>query len=313
MATNAPRRRGGTNEPAIDDEREAVAFPGQGVDPVDLARVLHAHEDHELVGRLASLLGTTDWDDLDVDDTRIAQPSVFTASVVEATTSDAGLDAAACSLTFGHSLGELSAFTFAGVFDPGAGLDLVARRAELCHDANARRPGRMIVVMRLTRPEVEWVRRTVVARAAGVLELAVENGTGQFVLSGDVEATAVALELVAEAGGVARPLPIGGGYHSPLMATVVEPFAEAVAAVARHDPRLPVVSCTTQAVITSRDDVAAALSRALVLPVRWVDTLEAVRAEGVTRAVDTGPGETLTNLARFSPTLEFRSLRTPAA
>jgi len=282
---------------------EAVAFPGQGVDPIDLARVLTEHAGDPVVERLATVLGTTAWQSLELHDTRVAQPAVFAASLAQALA--APLEPGA---VFGHSLGELSACAFAGVFSPIDGLDLVVRRAELGHAQHARRPGRMVVVMRLDEPAVEWVRRTVVARSVGVLELAVVNGPGQFVLSGDHEATELALDLIAEAGGVGRPLTIGGAYHSPLMAGAVDPFAAAIEAVSRRDPAVPFISCTTQGVVRSASELPQLLARSLVLPVRWVETMAAVVALGARTAVDAGPSQTLANLAKFSPVLSFRSL-----
>jgi [acyl-carrier-protein] S-malonyltransferase len=283
--------------------REAVAFPGQGVDPIDLARVLTEHGEDHLVTRLAAILGTDRWASLDLADTRVAQPAVYVASVVQAAAAE--LDAG---VVFGHSLGELSACAFAGVFSPTDGLDLVVRRAELGQREHEKRPGRMIVVMRLDWPTVEWVRRSVIARGAGVLELAVVNGPGQFVLSGDHEATAVALDLIAEEGGVGRPLTIGGGYHSPLMAGAVAPLAAAIDALVPRDPAVPFVSCTSQSVLTSGAAFPHALARSLVLPVRWVETMQVVAALGVPSAVDAGPSQTLSNLAKFSPVLPFRPL-----
>ncbi len=291
-------------------EREAIAFPGQGVDPRDLARVLRDGAGHPLVLGLASRLGTDDWDHLDLLDTRVSQPSVYTASLVQVHTAgvprpgEPGAPVAA----FGHSLGELAALAFAGAYSAEDGLDLVIRRAALGHAEHTRRPGRMLVVMRLDGPQVEWVRRQVVARDAGVLEVAVVNGPGQFVVSGDHEATALAMDLIAELAGVARPLTIGGAYHSPLMVPAVEPLIDAVAALALADPMIPVISCTAQTVVTSRDEIPAMLGRALVLPVRWVDTLEAAAAAGVERVIDAGPSQTLANLARFAPVLAFRTL-----
>lgn len=286
---------------------DAIIFPGQGVEPFDLARILGEHRDDPLVARLAQVVGTDAWDALDLLDTRVAQPAVYAASVVQAAAAGPA-DRTALVAAAGHSLGELSACAYAGVFDPLAGLELVVQRAELGHAEHERRPGRMLVVMRLDAPGVEWVRRSVVATGAGVLELAVVNGPGQFVLSGDVEATAVAMDLIAEAGGVGRPLTIGGGYHSPLMAGAVGPLTAAVAALDLHDPVIPVVSCTTQAVLRSRDEIPSALARSLVLPVRWVETVAALAALGATVAVDAGPSRTLANLARFAPMLEHRAL-----
>lgn len=286
---------------------EAMAFPGQGVDPVDLGTVLTDHADHPLVARLADHLGTTAWHELDVADTRVAQPAVYVAGLVQAAAT--GPAPARCVAAFGHSLGELAAFAFAGAYPADVGLDLVVRRAELGHRAHERRPGRMLVVMRLDAPQVEFVRRTVVAAGHGVLELAVVNGPGQFVLSGDAAAAEAALDVIAAEGGVGRAMPIGGAYHSPLLAGAVPGFADAVHAAVRADPAIPVVSCTTARAIRHRADIPSVLARALVLPVRWEPTLAAVGDLGATSAVDAGPSQTLTNLARFASVLPFRSLR----
>jgi len=302
-------RSTGTLAP-VGEPGAAIVFPGQGVEPYDLARILTEHAGHELVDALREALARvgvgldTAWDALDLADTRVAQPAVYVASVVQATAGAPPPYVAAA----GHSLGELSACAFAGVFDPIDGLALVVERAAIGHAAQARRPGRMLVVMRLDEPAVEWVRRSVVARGVGVLEVAVVNGPGQFVLSGDLEATEVALDVIADAGGVGRPLTIGGGYHSPLLVDAVEPFAAAVRRVARRDPAVPLVSCTTRAVLRAVDEVPEALARSLVLPVRWVETVAALAALGARSVVDAGPSRTLCNLARFAPMVDHDAL-----
>jgi [acyl-carrier-protein] S-malonyltransferase len=284
---------------------EAAAFPGQGVDAIDLAEALRAHHDDPLVRRLAARLGRDDWEGLDFTDTRVAQPCVYVASLVRASAREPSEPLVA---TVGHSLGELAAFAHAGAYSAEAGLELVERRAELGATAQAERPGAMAVVMRLDDAQLEWARRSSLGRAGGVLEVAVVNGPGQAVLSGDVATVHALVDVVAELEGVARLLPIGGGFHSPLMAATVPAFAEAVGDAVQGDPVVPVVSCTTQAIVREAEDIPAVLSRALVLPVRWVATLEALRGLGVRRAVDVGPSQTLTNLARFVPVIEFRSL-----
>jgi len=283
----------------------AAAFPGQGVDPVDLARILDRHREDDLVEALADQLGTRDWQALDITDTRVAQPCVYVASTLQATDH---LDPADTAMALGHSMGELSATAFAGVFTPSDGLDLMIRRAEIGHDVNRGRTGAMAVLMKLDRPGTEWARRRAIAESGGLLELAVVNGPGQYVFSGDAKTVDHFVTLAGDLGGVARRLPIGGAYHSPLMFAAVDRFREAITAIELRDPVVPIVSSTTQEIITTAGGVVSSLARALVLPVRWVDTLEAVRAHGVTHAVDVGPGSTLANLARFSPVLTFSAL-----
>ena len=177
----------------------AAACPGQGVDPRDVAAALARCEADPLVARLADQVPGQAWADADLRDTRLAQPAVFVASVAEARR-----DGRRWAATVGHSLGELAAAVLAGALDADDGFDLVVARAELGHAAHAERPGRMVVVMRLGADEVEWVRRAAIGTAGGVLELAVANGPGQVVLSGDAATADAAVALAGEIGGVAR-------------------------------------------------------------------------------------------------------------
>jgi len=285
--------------------RLAVAFPGQGIDPVDLARILTDHAGDPLVEGLADRLGTSAWRDLDLADTRQAQPAILVAGLVAAR---AGVTADEVVAVAGHSFGEITALAFAGAIDPDDAVDLVRRRADLCHAAHERRPGAMLVVMRVADADLEWIRRQAVAATGASLELAVVNGPGQVVLSGDRAAIDHAAAAVTAQEGVARVLAIGGSYHSPLLAEQVPAYAEAVRAALRSAPRVPLVSCTTHATLTEVDDLVPALARALVLPVRWIDTMDAVAALGVDAVVDAGPGRTLVNLARHTPLLPTEGL-----
>lgn len=295
---------------AAPSPRVGVAFPGQGVDPTDVARVLEEHRAHPLVGQLRAIVDSDDWSSLDLNDTRIGQPCVYSASMLSVGAAGDRIPSGSDEvLAFGHSLGEIGAAAFAGACSVEAGLELVTRRAALGFEVNQHRPGLMIVVMRLREHEVEWVRRTVADEQRSVLELGVVNGTGQFVLSGDAAAATRALDVIADLGGVGRALPIGGAYHSPVMAEIVTPYREALQATLTAEPRCPVISCTTGEVLRTRNDLVDALARALVLPVRWVDALQGAVAAGAVEAIDVGPSRTLANLARFSPVLPFRSLR----
>ncbi|MCX7620799.1 MAG: ACP S-malonyltransferase [Acidimicrobiales bacterium] len=288
--------------------RVAIAFPGQGVDPIDTGRILHQHRRQPLVRELAAHLGDDDWQSIDLADTRVAQPAVYTASLLsarEATRIEGEVgDIAAVT---GHSLGELAAAAFADAYSDEAGLELAVRRANVGHSAQARRIGAMAVVMRLDAEKVEEVR----AEAAGddVLVLAVENGPRQFVLSGDHPAVLRAIEFAERQGGVSRLLSIGGAYHSPLLAEASSQFESAAAELIERDPRLPVVSSTAVRPVTSHEDLVRVLGRSLVLPVRWPTVLDVLASLGISEAIDTGPGTTLANLSRFTRTIPVHALR----
>ncbi len=286
-----------------------VGFPGQGIDHVDMARILREHATDPLVAELAATTGLDDFERIDLTDTLVAQPCIYTASVLAArsfapTPGDAPEAVVA---VCGHSFGELAALAWAGAMSATAGLRLVRRRAELSRDLAAR-AGTMIVVMRLDAGEVEWVRRSAEAATGGVLEWAVTNGPGQFVLSGDTAAAKDALVRVDAAGGVGRALPIGGAFHSPLLAAAVPPYEAALQAEIAAAPAVPIVSCTVHRPMTDPAEIALALARALVLPVDWPATLAAAVALGARRGLDVGPGRTLHNLAGFLDTVPFDAL-----
>lgn len=281
-------------------ERVALGFPGQGGDWTAALDRLDQHPTHPLVRALAARLGTERWADLDPLETSVAQPVTFVAGLVGG---PAAAPPDAVVAVVGHSLGEITAATWAGAMDPEAGLDLVVRRGRLGQEAQQQRPGAMAAFLRTDRAELEWRRRTVLAASPGVLEVAVANSPTQFVLSGDVALVVAAIEAANADGGVARRLPIGGAFHSPLVASALGAYRQAVQRAARADPRVPVVSSVLGRALTTRAEVVEALVRGLVLPVDWPAALDAVAAAGAGTLVDAGPGDTLTRLGRSAPGL----------
>lgn len=279
----------------------AIAFPGQGGDWAAAIEVLAGHGTHPLVGALADRLGTDDWRSLDGLDTRNAQPVIYVAGLVGPGAHHP--DLGDCPLAMGHSLGEITAAAWAGAIDPEAGLDLMVARAALGRASQAVRPGAMVAVNRFDAATVEWLRRTTVADTDGVLEVAVVNSPTQIVLAGDASLVEMATARANAEGGVARALPIDGAYHSSLMVPAVDGFlAQASAAVTRA-PRVPVLSSVLQRPMATVAEVVEGLTRALVLPVDWPATVAAAVALGVDRAIEGGPGDTLSRLARFAPGL----------
>jgi [acyl-carrier-protein] S-malonyltransferase len=254
------------------------------------------------VAGLAQRLGTDQWPQLDGLDTRNAQPAIYVAGVVGAPRT--GPDDEPITLAMGHSLGEVTAAVWAGAIAPGPGLDLMVERGRLGHATQDRRPGAMVAINRWERAAVEALCDDLLADHDGLLGIAVVNSPTQIVLSGDRALVALAVEEANRRGAVARLLPISGAYHSPVMADVLDAFGSRVAAAVHADPRVPVLSSTLQRPLTTAAELVDGLTRALVLPVDWPAT---VAAGSVTRALDAGPGDTLTRLARFIPGLEMLS------
>jgi [acyl-carrier-protein] S-malonyltransferase len=283
----------------------AIAFPGQGGDWNAAIATLASAPAHPLVRALADRLGTDAWQQLDGLDTRNAQPVVYVAGLVgpasvARTTSDVDV-----AVAVGHSLGELTAAAWAGALDPVDGLDLMVERGALGHRLHADRPGAMVAVNRWSRAQVDELRRSVEADLDGTLEVAVVNSPTQIVLSGDAALVDAATARANAAGAVARRLPIGGAYHSSLLAPAVPGFRARLATAVRATPSVPVVSSTLQRPLTTVEDLVDGLAQSLVLAVDWPATVETVVALGPTRALEAGPGDTLGRLARFAPALEI--------
>lgn len=275
----------------------AIAFPGQGGDWRATVGRLAGHGDHPLAQELADRLGTDDWAALDGLDTRIAQPAVYVGGLV----ASGGIGAV---LAMGHSLGEITAAAWAGAIAPTAGLDLVVLRAELGHRAQASRPGAMTAVNRWTTDEVEALAAEVEADGHGSLGVAVRNSPTQIVLSGDEAAVVEATDRANGRGAVARRLPIDGAYHSPLMEPYVTELHDALRQAIDAAPRVPVLSSTSQQVMADPGALADGIARSLVDTVDWPATVAAARRWGVHRAIEAGPGDTLSRLARFAPELD---------
>lgn len=281
---------------------EALAFPGQGVDPVATAAFVAAHVDHPLAAIVAEVTDGALIDAAALSDTRLAQPCVVAAGLIATEGEPLG------PVVVGHSLGEITACARAGVLTPTQAVRLVALRAALGVRAFAQRPGMMVAVMRLDPSTVEWIRRLAVGRTGGVLDVAVVNSDRQIVLTGDTEAARLALDLAFEAGGKARRLGIGGAFHSPLLTGALDEFEAAVAACDPRAPTVPVV-CSTGPVLGEAAQVAPALAAALVRPAHWPTALRQAAAMGVTGIVDAGPGETLVNLSAHLDSPPTRALR----
>ncbi len=229
--------------------------------------------------------------------TREAQLGTFLVSLL-ALRALPELDVVVCA---GHSLGEYAALVAAGVLSQDAGLRLVAERGAAMQHAADAAPGTMAAVLGL---EDDAVRA---ACPAGVW-VANLNAPGHVVISGGLDAMAdVATPLKAAGARRVLPLPVGGAFHTPLMAPARERLDRALTTTAFSQGTVPVLANTSAAPYAG--DPAAVLSAQLTSEVRWRQTLEALEVE---RVIEVGPGSVLTGLVkRTRPDLQHLSISTP--
>jgi len=224
--------------------------------------------------------------------TRYQQPALFLCSIAawDAWRDEAGEDVGEAIAAAGHSLGEYAALVAAGALEFDDAVALVDTRAEAMADAGDADAGGMIAMLG---GDARAVRE--LADRLGLV-IANDNAPGQLVLSGPIDAVAGAEDVArAEAGARARRLDVTGAFHSPLMEPASERLRAALQATPVATPRIDVYSNGTAAPFR---DIRGELAENLLRPVRWRETLLAMRAAGVERFVELGPGSVLTGLVK---------------
>jgi len=261
----------------------ALLFPGQGSQTDDMRDVV-SEALPELVERAAHEVGEDPFERVG-DGTQFAQPALYCASV----TLWARAGSPRADFIAGHSLGEIGALVAGGSVSIEDGLWLSARRGELMQRiADSRPPGGMLALL-----GDEAVTRRIAA--AHWLTVANDNAPGQLVVSGPSEDLDAAVDEAKAQGLKAMRLAVSGAFHTDAMAEAVPEFREALARIDVRPPRVPVFSSITACPF---GDVRAELAQALVRPVRWRDTLFALRDRGAERFVEVGPGKVLKGLVR---------------
>jgi [acyl-carrier-protein] S-malonyltransferase len=303
-----------------DAARIGLLFPGQGSQFVGMGRDLAEafpearatfEEADEALGTSLSALC---WSGPEEELTRTvnAQPAILTHSVAAwRVVSRRAPDAVAAA---GHSLGEFSAYVAAGALEFGDAVRAVRRRGELMYRSGTERPGSMAAVIGLDDAIVDRVCADASASGGGVVVAANFNAPGQVVISGDVEALQRA-EAPLKAAGAKRVLPlnVSGAFHSPLMEVAEAGLREALEAVTIRDPAFPVISNVTAFPVKEGEVARQLLVQQLTSPVRWVASVEAMKAAGVEEFREIGPGSVLTGLLkRIDRAARGRALGTAA-
>lgn len=228
--------------------------------------------------------------------TQHTQPLMLTAGVAtwRAYQQAGGLHPSICA---GHSLGEYTALVAADALGFKDALPLVKYRAEVMQSAVPEGTGAMAAILGLDDDAV----RAVCAEAAQgeVCEAVNLNSPGQVVIAGNKAAVERGME-IAKAKGAKRalPLPVSVPSHCALMKPAAEKLAEYLKSVIINTPQIPVIHNADVASYSDSDKIKDVLVRQLYSPVRWVETVQAVYAQGVTNSAECGPGKVLAGLTK---------------
>ena len=283
----------------------AFTFPGQGSQSVgmgrDLAdayaesRAVFDEVDDALGEKLSRIIFEGPEETLTL--TSNAQPALMAVSIAALR----ALEARGFSLkgrvvyVAGHSLGEYSALCAAGVFTLADTARLLRIRGEAMQKAVPVGAGAMAAILGLEQADVE----AACAEAVGAVQIANDNGGGQLVISGEKAAVERA-SAIALARGAKRaiPLPVSAPFHSSLMQPAADAMREALAAVGKAAPAVPVVANVTVSPLTDPEEIARRLVEQVTGRVRWRETVEWFAANGVTSLYEIGAGKVLSGLAR---------------
>ena len=279
---------------------KAYVFPGQGSQFVGMGKDLFDRYEEtkrifkvsdEILGfKISEILLEGSKEAL--QQTRVTQPAIYIHSVISAMMMENQQTPDAVA---GHSLGEFSALTAAGIIDFESGLRLVSQRAEAMQKACNLSEGTMAAVLGLEDEQVE----TVCKKIKGTVVAANYNCPGQLVISGSKESIALACAaLKAQGARRALILPVGGAFHSPLMEPAREELANAINQTTFAKPMCPVYQNTVAKPVTDPDEIQKNLIDQLTAPVKWTQSINAMKTDGISDFIEVGPGKVLQGLIK---------------
>lgn len=279
---------------------KAYVFPGQGAqftgmgqdiyDQSEEAKTLF-HQANDILGfDITKIMFEGSADEL--KQTKVTQPAIFLHSVILAKALGENFKP---EMAAGHSLGEFSALVACGAMSFEDGLKLVSIRANAMQKACEAEPSTMAAVLGMEDAEVERICETI----DGVVVPANYNCPGQLVISGSIEAIDKACEALLEAGAKrALKLPVGGAFHSPLMASAKEELATAIHDTAIVAPICPIYQNVVAKGVKDPEEIKNNLIAQLTGAVKWTQIMQQMIADGADHFTEVGPGKVLQGLIK---------------
>lgn len=280
----------------------AFFFPGQGSQSVGMMQGLAAHAIvKQTFDEASAILGVDFWQMATeandaINQTQHTQPIMLTAGVATWRVYQA-LGGTMPVAMAGHSLGEYTALVAANALTFADALPLVKFRAEVMQQAVPEGQGAMAAILGL---EDDLVRAICLEAAQGQVVQAVNfNSPGQVVIAGDKAAVERGME-AAKAKGAKRalPLPVSVPSHCALMQPAAERLRDYLQQVSVQAPSVPVLHNADVLAYQEAAQIKDALVRQLYSPVRWVETVQTLAQQGVSRSAECGPGKVLAGLTK---------------
>lgn len=284
----------------------AFIFPGQGSQSVGMLKDLSENfsEVSTTFQEASDALGYDLWSIIQdgpaekLNSTDVTQPAMLASGVatwrawkIKAQAKGIAMPA----MMAGHSLGEYTALVCAGSLDFVDAVKLVSQRGQFMMQAVPAGTGAMAAVLGM---EDDAVRQVCLDAAQGeVLEAVNYNSPGQIVVAGNKSAVERVCVLAKEKGAKrALELPVSVPSHCALMKPAADQLAEVLNSILFNKPSVPVINNVDVTAAESEADIRDALKRQLFSPVRWVETVEKMAADGADQFIECGPGKVLVGL-----------------
>lgn len=285
----------------------AVVFPGQGAQYVGMGQAFfRENENAQMVLQACSKGADLDLAKLISEGpeevltrTEFTQPAILAVSMAIYNTLDITPQYLA-----GFSLGQYSALAASGVFSLAQAARLLRLRGRFMQEAASE--GKMAAILGLDEETVN----TVLASVDDYVVAANLNCPGQIVISGTEKGVAKAIELAKEKGARrAVLLNVSGAFHSALMQAAVDELEREIKKETLGRMEIPVIGNESAREIS---DVKSSLLQQLVSPVRWQETIEYLKGQGVQRFIEVGPGKVLSGLIKkIDKSLEIVNIEEP--
>ena len=280
----------------------AFIFPGQGSQSVGMLKDLAENfsEVSATFQEASDALGYDLWSIIQegpaekLNSTDVTQPAMLASGVATWRVWQAK-GGAMPTMMAGHSLGEYTALVCAGSLDFVDAVKLVSQRGKFMMQAVPAGTGAMAAILGM---DDDAVRQVCLDAAQGeVLEAVNYNSPGQVVVAGNILAVERVCVLAKEQGAKrALELPVSVPSHCALMKPAAEQLAEALSSISFNTPSIPVINNVDVTAAVSEADIRDALKRQLFSPVRWVETIEKMTADGADQFAECGPGKVLVGL-----------------
>lgn len=280
----------------------ALVFPGQGSQAVGMLAELATQYPvvKDTFAEASNVLKLDLWqivrdgpEDM-LNQTQITQPAMLAAGVATWRIWQAR-GGALPQVMAGHSLGEYSALVCAGALEFATAVELVALRGRYMQAAVPAGEGAMAAILGLEDAQV--VTACQQAAQGDVVGAVNFNSPGQVVIAGQAAAVQRAMELCNAAGAKrALPLPVSVPSHCALMKPAAQQLAQRLQNINVRKPQIPVINNVDVAMPDDAEAIRDALVRQLYNPVRWVEVVQRMASDGVTKLVECGPGKVLVGL-----------------